>query len=377
MKGKASVTKRMFVMLLLSIIVFGLIFGYKAVGNYFMNDFFDNMPAPTATITATEVAEQTWREQTTTIGNFRAVNGTHLSVQIAGVITSIQFENGALVEEGDILFTLDTEVDEAERARLAAQLEIAETEARRLVRLAESQNVSESDVARAQSEVSQVAAALQAQDALIRQKTIRAPFSGTLGIRAVNLGEYVSPGTALVSLQSNDPIYLNFTLPEQSVADVHLGMNVQASVDAYQNEEFAGQITALAPQIQESTRSIEIQASFSNANAKLMPGMFARVQLDIAEPRSVLVVPRTAVQFNPFGNVVYVISGDDELQVQQRLIRTGQVQGDLIEVSEGLSLGERVATSGLLKLRNNAAVVINEDPDVQPPAEREPRPINR
>lgn len=377
MNGKASVTKRMFIMLLLSTVVFGLIFGYKAVGNYFMNDFFDNMPAPTATITATEVAEQTWREQTTTIGNFRAVNGTHISVQIAGVITSIQFENGALVDEGDILFTLDTEVNEAERARLAAQLEIAETEARRLVRLAESQNVSESDVARAQSEVSQVAAALQAQDALIRQKTIRAPFSGTLGIRAVNLGEYVSPGTALVSLQSNDPIYLNFTLPEQSVADVHLGMNVLASVDAYQNEEFVGEITALAPQIQESTRSIEIQASFSNANAKLMPGMFARVQLDIAEPRSVLVVPRTAVQFNPFGNVVYVISGDDELQVQQRLIRTGQVQGDLIEVSEGLSLGERVATSGLLKLRNNAAVVINEDPDVQPPAEREPRPINR
>ncbi len=377
MKGKASVTKRMVLMLVLSIIVFGLIFGYKAVGNYFMNDFFDNMPAPTATITATEVSEETWREQTTSIGSFRAVNGTHLSAQVGGVITSIQFENGTAVEEGDVLVTLDTEIDEAERARLAAQLEIARTEAERLKPLAESQNISESDVARAESEVAQVSAALQAQDALIRQKTIRAPFSGTLGIRQVNLGEYVAPGTPLVSLQSTDPIYLNFTLPEQRIADVHLGMAITASVDAYQNELFTGEITALAPQVQESTRSIEIQASFANAEAKLMPGMFSRVALDIAEPRSVLVIPRTAVQFNPFGNVVYVISGDDELQVQQRLIKTGQVQGDLIEVSEGLELGERIATSGLLKLRNNAAVKINDDPDVQPPAEREPRPANR
>lgn len=377
MKGKASVTKRMVLMLVLSIIVFGLIFGYKAVGNYFMNDFFDNMPAPTATITATEVSEETWREQTTSIGSFRAVNGTHLSAQVGGVITSIQFENGTAVEEGDVLVTLDTDIDEAERARLAAQLEIARTEAERLKPLAESQNISESDVARAESEVAQVSAALQAQDALIRQKTIRAPFSGTLGIRQVNLGEYVAPGTPLVSLQSTDPIYLNFTLPEQRIADVHLGMAITASVDAYQNELFTGEITALAPQVQESTRSIEIQASFANAEAKLMPGMFSRVALDIAEPRSVLVIPRTAVQFNPFGNVVYVISGDDELQVQQRLIKTGQVQGDLIEVSEGLELGERIATSGLLKLRNNAAVKINDDPDVQPPAEREPRPANR
>ncbi|RUO38305.1 efflux transporter periplasmic adaptor subunit [Aliidiomarina shirensis] len=377
MKGKASVTKRMVLMLVLSIIVFGLIFGLKAVGTYSMNNFFDNMPAPTATITATEVSEETWREQTTSIGSFRAVNGTHLSAQVGGVITSIQFENGTAVEEGDVLVTLDTDIDEAERARLAAQLEIARTEAERLKPLAESQNISESDVARAESEVAQVSAALQAQDALIRQKTIRAPFSGTLGIRQVNLGEYVAPGTPLVSLQSTDPIYLNFTLPEQRIADVHLGMAITASVDAYQNELFTGEITALAPQVQESTRSIEIQASFANAEAKLMPGMFSRVALDIAEPRSVLVIPRTAVQFNPFGNVVYVISGDDELQVQQRLIKTGQVQGDLIEVSEGLELGERIATSGLLKLRNNAAVKINDDPDVQPPAEREPRPANR
>lgn len=377
MKGKASVTKRMIIMLLLSIIVFGLIFGYKAVGNYFMNDFFDNMPAPTATITATEVSEQTWREQTATIGSFQAVNGTHLSVQIAGVVTTIQFQNGAEVEQGDVLLTLDTDVEEAERARLQAQLEIARTEAQRLVRLAASQNVSDSDVARAESEVAQVAAALQTQDALIRQKTIRAPFSGTLGIRQVNLGQYVSPGTTLVSLQSSDPIYLNFTLPEQRIADINLGMEITATVDAYDDERFIGEVSAIAPQVQESTRSIEVQATFENADAKLKPGMFSRVALDIAEPRAVLVVPRTAVQFNPFGNVVYVISGDDELSVQQRLIRTGQVQGDLIEVVEGLELGEQIATSGLLKLRNNAAVKINDDPDVQPPAEREPRPANR
>ncbi|RUO22436.1 efflux transporter periplasmic adaptor subunit [Aliidiomarina iranensis] len=379
MKGKASATKRMIAMLLLTVIVFGLIFGYKAVGNYFMNDFFDNMPAPTVTITATEVSEQTWRASTTAVGSFRAVNGTDVAAQIGGVITSIQFANGAPVEQGDILVTLDTEVDEAERARLAAQLDIARTEAQRLIPLVASQNVSESDVARAESEVAQVAAALQAQDALIKQKTIRAPFSGTLGIRQINLGEYVGPGTPLVSLQSTDPIYLNFTLPEHRIGALNRGMEVIAGVDAYANENFVGEITALSPQVSETTRSIEVQASFANTNGKLLPGMFARVQLNTAEPREVIVVPRTAVQFNPFGNVVYVITGDSEdaLQVQQRLVQTGAVQGDLVEVTEGLELGERIATSGLLKLRNNASVTINNDPDVQPPAEREPRPENR
>lgn len=377
MAAQPSTTKRMILMFAVSIIVFGLIFGYKAVGNYFMNDFFDNMPAPTVTITAAEVEQQTWRESVTTIGNFAAVNGTMLSVQVPGVITEIHFANGDEVQQGDVLFSLDTDIDVAELERLQAQLDIATLEAARLQRLAQSESISASELARAESEVAQVRAALAAQQALLQQKTIRAPFSGALGIRRVNLGEYVAPGTQLVSLQSKAPIFLNFSLAERYRGQLNLEQTLVARVDSYLDHEFSGEITAIAPDISDTTRSVAVQATFNNSENRLKPGMFARVELAINAPREVLVIPRTAVQFNPFGNVVYLLEEKDgELIANQQLIRTGQVQGDLIEVTDGIQAGDRVASSGLLKLRNNAVVKINDDPSLQPPAERNPRPVN-
>ncbi|MCC5856404.1 MAG: efflux RND transporter periplasmic adaptor subunit [Idiomarina sp.] len=371
--------KRMILMLAATGIVFGLIFGYKAIGNYFMNDFFDNMPPPSATITATEVKQDSWTESMQTVGSFVPVNGTMLTVQVAGVVTEINFQNGQAVNRGDTLLTLDTDVDIAERDRLAAALDIAEREARRLERLSESQNVSESDLQRAQSEVAQTRAALATQDALIRQKTIRAPFDGVLGIRRVNLGQYVSPGHDLVAIESFTPIFLSFNLPEHRLSSLSVGQRVRASVDAFTSEEFRGEIVAIEPRIRESTRSVEVQALFDNENAQLRPGMFARVRMDVGEARDVKVIPRTAVQFNPFGNVVYIIeeAGDDELRVQQRLIRTGQTRGDMIAVEEGLELGDRIATSGLLKLRNDTVVKINEDEALQPSTDTDPTPRNR
>lgn len=377
MAAQPSTSKRMLLMLTVSIIVFGLIFGYKAVGNYFMNDFFDNMPAPTVTITATEVEQQTWSEAVTTIGDFAAVNGTMLSVQVPGVITEIHFANGDEVQQGDVLISLDTDIDSAELERLQAQLDIATSEAARLQRLAQSDSVSASELARAESEVAQVRAALAAQQALLRQKTIRAPFSGALGIRKVNLGEYVAPGAPLVSLQSKAPIFLNFSLAERYLSQLNLEQAVVAQVDSYPEQKFSGEITAISPEISGSTRTLTVQATFANSENRLKPGMFARVELAINAPREVLVIPRTAVQFNPFGNVVYLLEEKEgDLIANQQLIRTGQVQGDLIEVTEGIQAGDRIASSGLLKLRNNAVVKVNDDPSVQPPAERNPRPGN-
>lgn len=380
MAAKPSTTKRMIIMLGATTLVFGAIFGFKAVGNYFMNDFFDNMPPPTATITAATVSEQEWQESLRTVGNVAAVNRTLLSVQVPGVITEINFANGAVVAPGDVLVRLDSSVDEAERARLVAQLEIAEIEAQRLQRLGVSENVSASELARAESEVAQLTAALATQDALIAQKTIRAPFAGRLGIRQVNLGEYVAPGTGLVHLLQEDPVFINFTLAERYLSRLQLGQPVRAEVAAFPEVTFTGEITAISPQLNEATRTIQVQATFANqenSNAHLQSGMFARVAMDISAPQTVMVIPRTAVQFNPFGNVVYVIHEEDgKLRARQQLIRTGQEQGDLIAVTEGLAVGDRVVSSGLLKLRNNAVVKINDDEDLQPAAERNPRPVN-
>lgn len=371
--------KRMIWMLFITGLVFGLIFGYKAVGNYFMNQFFDNMPVPPVTITATEVKTDSWIDSVPAVGNFRPVNGTMLPAQIEGEVIEILFENGDVVEQGQALFRLDSSIEAAERDRLVAALDIAQSEADRLIPLRERQEVSESELRRQQNQAAQARAALAMQDAMLARKTIRAPFDGVVGLRQVNLGEYVTPGTDMVSLQSFDPIYLNFTLPEQYLPHLVRGQHIAASIDAYPELEFDGLITATEASVRESTRTVEIQARFDNPDHQLRAGMFARVRLDLGEPRQVKMIPRTAIQFNPFGNIVFVIDEgpDDTLVVQQRLIRTGQSRGDMIEVLEGLELNERIASSGLLKLRNNATVYINDDPNLQPAASTNPQPVNR
>ena len=367
-------------MLILTVMVFGLIFGYKAVGNYFMNDFFDNMPVPTVTVTATEVKPDQWRRTLTAVGTFQPVNGTELSSQYAGIIEQVSFESGALVEAGDVLFQLDTEIDRAELARLLAAEDIAQRDVTRLQPLVGQGNVSEQEVQRAQSQLQQAQAAVQAQQTLINRKTIRAPFTGVAGIRRVNLGQFVNPGQSLVYLESFDPIYLNFTLSERFLGLVSEGDIVEIIADAYNDQAFEGSITAIEPRVDSATRTFELQATVQNPENKLRSGLFGRVTLTQGAPRDVLTIPRTAVQFNPYGNVVYIISENEDgdgLVAQQRLIRTGQELGDMVEVVDGLSEGERLATSGLLKLRNGVPVEINDEESVQPPAETNPQPDNK
>ncbi|WP_207916211.1 efflux RND transporter periplasmic adaptor subunit [Lysobacter sp. N42] len=370
----------MTIMLVLTAVVFGLIFGYKAVGSYFMNDYFDNMPIPTVTTTATEVKEDTWSRTLTAVGTFYPVNGTEVSSQYPGVIESIEFESGVQVEAGQVLFQLDTEIDEAELARLLAAEDIAQRDVRRLQPLVGEGNVSQQEIQRAQSQLQQAQAAVKAQQTLIDRKTIRAPFSGLVGIRRVHLGQFVNAGQSLVYLESFNPIYLNFTLSERFLGTVNEGDSVSIVADAYNDQTFVGTISALEPRVNSATRTFEVQATVDNPENKLRSGLFGRVELTQGEPRSVKMIPRTAIQFNPYGNVVYVISESEEsssgLSVQQRLIRTGQERGDMVEVIEGLELGERVATSGLLKLRNGVPVQINDNPAYQPPEETAPTPDN-
>lgn len=369
---------RMILMLVGVIVVFGLIFGYKAVGNHFMNQFFDNMPMPPASITATEVYEDSWVPSTEAVGSFVAVDGAELTTEVGGIVTGIHFDNGQPVEEGQRLVSLDVDVDEAELERLQAAARLAELERARFERLFGQDSVSEADLQRAQSEASQAEAAVRSQQARVRQKTVRAPFDGIAGIRRVNVGQYVSPGMPVVAVESLDPIYLNFNLPEQRLAQVREGQRLTVGVDAFPDRQFEGTISAIEPRVRETTRTFEVQATFANENGQLRPGMFGRVRLNTGTAETVMVIPQTAVQFNPYGNVVFVINENgDGLSVNQRLIRTGRTRGDMIAVLEGLEVGEQIATSGLLKLRNDAPVTISENSDAQPSAELEPRPENQ
>lgn len=389
---------RMFLMLLAAALVFGGIFGFKAVGNYFMNEYFDTMGTPPVTITATEAYQDQWTPGAKAVGSFAAVDGAELTTEASGIVAEIHFENGAAVRAGQHLVTLDTEADEAELARLEAVAQLAGLEEARFERLYRENSVSESEFQRRQSEAEQARAAVRAQEARIRQKTIRSPFDGVAGLRRVNRGQYVSAGSPVVAVASPDPLYLNFTLPEKRLVDIRPDQEVQARVDAFPGETFSGVVTAIEPRIRESTRTFEIQATFANPDSRLLPGMFARVTMSTGEPVSTTVIPQTALQFNTYGNSVYVVvegekgdsadgeegaggdggpEDDGNLRVTRRFVRTGETRGDLIAVLDGIEPGERVATSGLLKLRNDAPVVISDDEDLAPTADPDPSPANQ
>ncbi|WP_111641785.1 efflux RND transporter periplasmic adaptor subunit [Marinimicrobium alkaliphilum] len=372
-------TKRMIIMLAIVGVIFGGIFSFKAFINHMINDFFDNMPEETATITAAEVLEDRWSRELSAVGSFRAINGANLTTEVGGIVTGIHFSNGDEVTEGQRLVSLDIETDEADLDRLKAAESLTKVELDRYQRLYREGNISQSELQRRESEAAQASASVRAQQARIRQKTIRAPFDGISGIRQVNLGQYVSPGSAVVSVQALDPIYLNFTLPERRLAEIQPGQPVSVSIDAYPDEYFEGEITAIEPAMSESTRTFTAQATLANPDHKLRPGMFGRAVVTMGEPRVVNIIPQTAVQFNPYGNSVYIIREDDEgtERVSQRFVRTGERRGDLVEVLEGLEQGDKVATSGLLKLRNQAPVAISDNGDMAPSADVDPRPRNQ
>lgn len=392
-----SARRRMFWMLLITLLVFGGVFGVKAVMNAGMNQFFDNMPQPPVAVTAFEARSERWSDSEEAVGTFVAVNGTEVTTEAGGVVKAIEFEAGQPVEAGTVLVRLNTEGELAALRSLEAAAQLAVVQRDRWRELGRDRLVSAAEVDQRAADAASTLAQADAQRALIAQKVIRAPFDGLLGIRRVNLGQYLNPGDPIVSLQSLDPIHLDFTLPEQRMGAVLPGTPVRATVDALPGQVFEGEVTAIEPGADASTRNFRVQATFANAGRNLRPGTFARVGFDIGGEREVVVVPQTAVSFNPYGNAVFVIQdapADPEadaaakkaaaeggppagprLVVKQRFIRTGPTRGDLVAVVDGLEPGDRVVTSGLLRLRNDAQVTINDK--VQPTAEAEPAPENR
>jgi membrane fusion protein, multidrug efflux system len=375
-------------------LVFGGLLFVKSYGDKQMNAFFDNMPQPPVAVSAARAQQGMWPQEIHAVGTFAAVNGADLATEAAGIVDEIRFKNGEEVNAGEVILRLDTDIDVAELNALQAAARLAELDLERVTSLSESNSISESELDAARSRADQARANVAAQRARIAQKTVVAPFAGKLGIRTVNLGQYVNAGSTVVNLQSLDPIFLNFMLPEQQLTDMAVGLEVQAKIDAFPSRTFVGKVTAIEPRVDQETRNFMVQAQIDNPDGYLRPGMFARVALEYDKPREVLTVPQTAISFNPYGNSVYVIhktkdapdqlsldQGDvgaqatempPSLMVTQRFVRTGARRGDLIAVEQGLKAGERIATSGLLKLRNNAVININNE--VRPESDPTPTP---
>ena len=386
-----STRKRMIWMLVAALAIFGGVFAVKAFMSAGMNQFFDNMPQPAVAVSSYVAKAQRWSDVTEAVGTFVAVNGTDVTTEAGGVVRAIQFDAGQPVQAGDVLVKLNTANEEATLRSLEAASRLAAVQRDRWQQLAKDQLVSKDEAQTRATNAATAQAQADAQRALIAQKTIRAPFSGVLGIRKVNLGQFVNPGDPIVSLQQLNPIYLDFSLPEQQMGKVMEGTQIRATIDAVPGQTFEGRITAIEPQVDPNTRNFTAQATVQNPNGALRPGTFAHVGFDLGGERKVVVIPQTAVSFNPYGNAVFVISktkraeGEKDMQgkpatgdkliVKQRFVKTGATRGDLVAVTEGLKPGEQVVTSGLLKLRNDAEVTINNK--VQPAADARPRAQNR
>lgn len=386
-----SMRKRMIWMLVAVIVIFGGVFGVKAMMGAGMNQFFDNMPQPAVAVSAYAAKQENWTGAQEAVGTFVAINGTDVTTEAGGVVKELTFEAGQPVKAGTVLVRLNTANELATLKSLEATAKLAAVQRDRWRALGKDKLVSQDEVEQRATAAASAQADADAQRALISQKTIRAPFNGVLGLRKVNLGQFVNPGDPIVSLQALDPIYLDFSLPEQRIGEVTVGLPVRATIDAMPGRTYEGRITAVEPLVDSNTRNFKAQATLDNAEGSLRPGTFAHVNFDTGAAQKVIVIPQTAISFNPYGNSVYVISqaprGKDEkdmqgkpltgnkLLVKQRFVKTGATRGDLVAVTDGLKPGERVVTSGLLKLRNDAEVTINNK--VQPTASATPKPENR
>ena len=334
-------------------------------------------PKPTS-VSAEAARVESWAPVLTEIGTLRAFQGVTIAPQVAGVVTGIHFESGQDVKEGALLVSIDDSVEQADLANGVAQLKNANLAFDRQKTLVTGGNTPQSSVDTAIAARDSAAAAVDRTRAVIAQKAIRAPFAGRLGLRTVDIGEYVAIAAALTTLQRLDPIFADFTAPEGDLARLAVGQPVSIDVDAYPGEHFDGQITAIDARVSAESRNVTVRAQFANPDAKLLPGMFANVSVTTGAPIKVMTLPRTAAIYSLYGDNVFVVktappSADAPadkpgLAVERRFVRFGPTKGERIAVDSGLSEGEVVVTAGQIKLQNHSPVVIDESEALPPPA---------
>ena len=333
-------------------------------------------PPPQMESVSSAVAKQEkWQGTLPAIGSVTAVQGINVTTELAGTVKEIAFESGAQVAKDDLLVRLDTSLEEAQLRAAEAQMEWTNISAERARKLRADNMVSQSDLDSAEAGLKQAEANADAIRATIAKKTIRAPFAGRLGIRIVNLGEYLDTGKPVVSLQSLAPIHADFSLPQQSLAQLSAGMRVRLTNDTFPDRQFDGTLNAINPDLDPSTRSVRLQATFDNPDQLLRPGMFARLEVLLPSEENVLVIPATAVLSAPYGSSVYLIEPSTNaaggLVVRQQFIRTGRTRGDYVSVETGLKAGQKIVSSGLFKLRNGMSVTENNE--LVPKAAENPR----
>jgi membrane fusion protein (multidrug efflux system) len=333
---------------------------------------------PPTAVTTVVAQRQTWPSTLTVIGTAAAIQGVTVSADLPGTIDKIHFESGQWVHEGDILVELDTRQERAQLANMEAQRDLARINYKRAQELVKAGVISRSEYDNADAQQKATEAQVGDTQAAIARKTIHAPFTGVLGIRQVSLGQYLAAGQAIVSLQSVDPIYVNFGVPQQDTTEMRAGRVLRVTNGDLPGMAFSGRITALDSIINEQTRNIQVQATFANKGNKLRPGMFVQVELPVGQPRDIVPLPASAINYAPYGDSVFVVSemkdakGNTYRGVRQQVVKIEGSRGDQVAVVSGINPGDEIVSAGVFRLRNGAPVLVNNT--VKPDNSPTPKP---
>ena len=372
-------TKRMLIMLAVVGVVFGGILGWQLFGKpYMMRKFIPVGVIPPQTVSTAKAGFSEWQGEFQAVGTLRAVRGADIAPEVAGVITAIHFQSGQEIEAGAPLVQLNAESDLARLQSLAAAAELAEVNYQRDQKQLEIQAVSRAVVDADAANLKSAKAQLAEQQALVNKKLVRAPFAGRVGIRAVDIGQYVTAGTKLVTLQALDPAYVDFYAPQKSLGKIVLKQKITLKTDAFAGEQFPGEISSIDPKVDPATRNVQVRATVRNPKRALLPGMFATVTIASGEPQRYITLPQTSVSYNPYGDTVFVVEehkgqdGKASLLAQQKFVTTGSTRGDQVAILSGIKEGDTVVTAGQIKLRTGVPVIVNNS--IQPANDPAPRP---
>ncbi|MEY4494946.1 MAG: hypothetical protein RL744_10 [Pseudomonadota bacterium] len=359
--------RRMTIMLCGVFLLLGLIFGFNQLKTFMIKHFIAGMGLPPATVSTMVVETTAWQPKLSSVGNVRAFRGVELSTEIGGLVQTVPIKSGVDVKEGELLIKLNDASDVAQLNSLKALADLAkvinERDRQQLEIQAISKNVFDTSKADAKSKQAQV----EQQTALVAKKNLKAPFSGRVGIVMINPGQFVNPGDKLLTLQTLDPIFVDFNLPQSNAEQIQVGQEIVVTTDAFKDASFTGKVTAVSPKVDTNTRNIQIEAQLANPDKKILPGMFANVNIKLGDEVKMLTLPQTAVTYNPYGSTVFIAKptgkkdkqGKPAYEAQQVFVTTGPTRGDQVAILKGVEEGATVVTSGQLKLKNGTPLIVN------------------
>lgn len=373
--------KRMIIMLAIVGLLFGGIFGFQIFKMQMIKKSMASQKEPPSTVSTIKATIQTWQPELKAIGTLRAVRGVDVTTEISGLVRSIHFKSGDSVKTGQILVQLNADSDLAQLRASEASAELARTVFERDKKQFAVKAVSQAVLDADEADLKSKRAIAAEQAAIVAKKSIRAPFSGRLGITTVNPGQYLNPGDKIVTLQALDNLYADFSLPQQELVNLSLGQKVIVTMDGFPGRTFVGKITSINPKVDPETRNVQVEATIANPGQVLLPGMFASVQVQAGSVMKYLTVPQTAVAFNPYGETIFLVQegakgpdGKTGLIAKQVFVTTGATRGDQVTILKGIKDGDVVVSAGQLKLKNGSPIIINNQ--IVPTDEKAPKPVD-